>query len=332
MAQQIPSSPSNKSIFEIIGSIKRGELILQPEFQRKFVWNSKHMESFIETILKGYPFPEIYIAQKGLDLETLQGQQVVVDGQQRLSTILRYVTDDGSDSSFGKNTPRYKDLSKVDQKDFLNYTVVIRDMQDISPEQIADVFQRINQTKFSLNQIEISNAIYDGEFISTAKSILDINSEKFEDFSVFSNGEIDRMGDLHFILILLATSEEGGYYAGNRKTEEYIIKYNDEFPNAEHIKEKLSTVLTYIKGLNLDADSMWYRKSNFFTLVMELLRSDRCDQNIASKLIDFEEKVLQNKGDTSSVYGEYYSYMYSGTNSRKARVERGRIFEEKILQ
>ena len=88
---QIPSSPSTKKISDLIGMIKRGDLILQPDFQRKLVWAPKHKESFIDTILRGFPFPEIYIAQSGIDLETFQAQQVVVDGQQRLSTIISYI-------------------------------------------------------------------------------------------------------------------------------------------------------------------------------------------------------------------------------------------------
>ena len=106
MARQLPSSPSNKSIAELIGMIRRKELILQPEFQRKLVWNNSHKEAFIDTILNGFPFPEIYMAQSGIDLDTLQSQQVVVDGQQSLSTIMQYIQ--GSDDDFiCKNIPPF---------------------------------------------------------------------------------------------------------------------------------------------------------------------------------------------------------------------------------
>jgi uncharacterized protein with ParB-like and HNH nuclease domain len=64
MAKQIPAQPDKKSISDLIGKIQRKELILQPEFQREFVWTPSHMENFIKTILDGYPFPEIYIYHK----------------------------------------------------------------------------------------------------------------------------------------------------------------------------------------------------------------------------------------------------------------------------
>ena len=111
------------------------------------------MENFIKTILEGYPFPEIYISQKGIDLETLSTQNVVVDGQQRLTTIKRYI--EGT-HSFEKNIPKFSQLSDPDKTDFLNYDVTVRDLKDVSPEIMIEIFQRINSTKFTLTAISAS--------------------------------------------------------------------------------------------------------------------------------------------------------------------------------
>ena len=198
MAKQLSSSPSNKKISELYKRVKEETLILQPDFQRKLVWSSKHKEAFIDTILKGMPFPEIYIAQSGIDIQKIETQEVVVDGQQRLSTIIQYIDEADDSKIFGKTISKFKDLDAQDKKDFLNYNVVIRDLEDVTPELIREVFRRINQTKFSLEQIEIQNAIYDGEFISTAKDILE--SVEVDHLPIFSDSEISRMSDLHFIL------------------------------------------------------------------------------------------------------------------------------------
>ena len=88
--------------------------VVLPTFQRKLVWAPKHKESFIDTILRGFPFPEIYIAQSGIDLETFQSQQVVVDGQQRLSAIISYV----SDELPCRNIPHYSDLNNQQKADY----------------------------------------------------------------------------------------------------------------------------------------------------------------------------------------------------------------------
>lgn len=317
---QIPSSPSTKKISDLIGMIKRGDLILQPDFQRKLVWSIRHKESFIDTILKGFPFPEIYIAQSGIDLETFQAQQVVVDGQQRLSTIISYINGELP----CKKILHYSALDNQQKAAFLNYDVVVRDLKDASSDTIKEVFRRINLTQYRLNDIEINNAIYEGEFISTAKDIL--NHLDNGSFPLFSDNELNRMGDLNYILMIMATLEEGGYFAGNTMTGEYIIKYDDSYKNAETMKDKILNLFHVIKTFNLDTDSMWYRKSNFFTMFVELSKVSQIPDDIVAKIHSFEDEVLANKGNEENDFGKYYSVMYTGTNSRGARIKRADIF------
>ena len=317
---QIPSSPSTKKISDLIGMIKRGDLILQPDFQRKLVWSIRHKESFIDTILKGFPFPEIYIAQSGIDLETFQAQQVVVDGQQRLSTIISYINGELP----CKKILRYSALDNQQKAAFLNYDVVVRDLKDASSDTIKEVFRRINLTQYRLNDIEINNAIYEGEFISTAKDIL--NHLDNGSFPLFSDNELNRMGDLNYILMIMATLEEGGYFAGNTMTGEYIIKYDDSYENAETMKDKILNLFHVIESFNLDTDSMWYRKSNFFTMFVELSKVSQIPDDIVAKIHSFEDEVLANKGNEENDFGKYYSVMYTGTNSRGARIKRANLF------
>lgn len=326
MAKQIFTSSGSVSISSLINDIRQERLILQPEFQRNLVWNEKHKESFIDTILKGYPFPEIYIAQSGVDFETLQTQQVVVDGQQRLSTIMKYV----SNELTNRTIPRFQDLIEQDKIDFLGYGVSVINLGDASSETIKEVFRRINQTKYSLNPIEIQNAFYDGEFISTAKEILE--GFDVEALPVFSETDINRMIDLNFILLLMATYEENGYFGGNKQTEDYIIQYNDDYPNKESIKQKFFQTLQLIAELHLPSDSIWFRKSNFFTLFCEIVKLDDIPGELKKRLIDFEENVIRNKGHEESEYGKYYSAMYTGTNNRGQRLERGQLFRRCIIE
>lgn len=333
MAKQIPSSPSNKKISELYKRIKDKTLILQPDFQRKFVWTPTHKEAFIETILKGLPFPEIYTAQSGIDIEKIETQEVVVDGQQRLSTLVQYIEEPESSKIFGKLVPKFKDLGQDSQKEFLNYNVVIRDLEDISSDLIREIFKRINQTKFNLEQVEIQNAVYDGEFISTAKEIL--NSVQSEHIPIFSESEMSRMSDLHFILSIMSTLELGGYFTRDAEIEKMVATFNDNFQNKDQMQSKIVSVLKGIKSMNLEPDSIWYRKSNFFTLVIELCKLDNIDyETIKPRLLEFENNVLSNKYTPrdENEFATYYGYMYTGTNSRQARVVRAKLFIKNILQ
>ena len=294
MARQIPSSPSNKKISELYKRIKENTLILQPDFQRKFVWTPGHKEAFIETILKGLPFPEIYTAQSGIDIEKIETQEVVVDGQQRLSTLVQYIEEPEDSKICGKLVPKFKDLGTDSQKESLNYNVVIRDLEDISPDLIREIFKRINQTKFNLEQVEIQNAVYDGEFITTAKEIL--NSVESEHIPIFSESEMSRMSDLHFILSVMSTLELGGYFTRDAEIEKMVAMFNDNFPNKETALNKIVSVLKGIKSMNLEPDSIWYRKSNFFTLAIELCKLENINfETIKPKLLNLEKNVIVNK-------------------------------------
>lgn len=333
MVKQLSSNPSNKKISELYNRVKNKTLILQPDFQRKLVWSNKHKEAFIDTILKGMPFPEIYIAQSGVDIEKLETQEVVVDGQQRLSTIIQYIEEADDSKIFGKLVPKFKALEEEAKKDFLNYNVVIRDLLDVDSNLIREIFRRINQTKFNLEQVEIQNAIYDGEFISTAKEILD--SIEQEHIPIFSDSEISRMSDLHFILSAMSTITNEGYFARDGEIEKMVAKYNDSFPERKEITEKIITTLKNIKALGLKDDSIWYRKSNFFTLLIELYKYSNLDLlRIKHNLLKFEQNVLQNKNlpTEKNVFAEYYTYMYTGTNSRQARVKRAQILKNEVLE
>jgi hypothetical protein len=326
MARQIQAQPDKKTISDLIGKIHREELILQPEFQRGFVWTSEHMESFIKTILEGYPFPEIYISQKGINLETLSTQNVVVDGQQRLTTIKRYI--EGT-HDFEKTIPRFADLDNNSKTDFLNYDVTVRDLKDVSSATMIEIFHRINSTKFTLTAIEINNAIYDGKFIQCGKKIVEnLNNIELK-VPIFSESELTRMADLHFLLLVMSTLEEGGYFPADKEVERYIAWYNDEYPRYEEMADKLTAIILSINSSALPDDSMWYRKSNYFTLLCELFWSGSSIYSLVDELLGFEEKVMENKGANKegNPYALYYSCMYVGTNSRNARVQRSEILK-----
>ncbi|CCQ50260.1 hypothetical protein [Crocosphaera watsonii] len=79
----------------------------------------------------------------------------------------------------------------------MSYQIVVRDIGQVDDSDIKEVFRRINLTKFKLEDVEIYNAIYDGEFIQTAKDILD--NIDLSDFPVFRESEFTRMADLYFI-------------------------------------------------------------------------------------------------------------------------------------
>ena len=320
---------TNNTIADLYGQVKSENLKLQPEFQRKFVWNTRHQKTFIETILKGLPFPEIYIADSGVDIEKISTQKVVVDGQQRLSTIIQYI--DGEIPIETKDEIiEYAKLATSAKKAFLNYLVVIRQLGDVNSDTIKEIFRRINLTRYALNAYEIHHAIYDGEYIGLAQSLAD-NSD-FKALPTFSEADNARMQDMGFALLVITTYEVGGYFTGDKEIEGYIKKFNNNYPTLQATQSKLFSTVKLIKNLNLKKDSTWFRKSNLFTLFIELAMAESIPKDLESRLLEFEKKIQNNKdSNKDDDYSKYYSYMYSGTNRRLARVERSRIFKENVM-
>lgn len=328
MTIQIKPSVTNPTIADIYQLIDQGKLILRPDFQRKFVWTHQHQEEFIDTILNGLPFPEIYVCEGEIDIKKMRTTRNVIDGQQRLTTIRNYI-DGNQEKTFAK-IKKYEELTDNQKKDFLSYQIVMRDIGKVSEETTREIFRRINLTKFKLDDIEIHNAIYDGEFIKTAKTILD--NIELERYGVLKESELTRMADLHFILLVMSTLEKGGYFAQDREVESMIATLNDEYQNKDHMIALLLKAFAIINDLDLPPDSMWFRKSNFFTLVVETAKHiNVLPADFKQKLLLLEKEVMLAKVNTESPYAKYYSYMYQATHGRTARVTRANFFETDCL-
>ncbi len=328
MFNQIKPSVTNPTVADIYQLIEEGKLILSPDFQRKFVWTHEHQESFIDTVLSGLPFPEIYVCEGDVDVKKMKTTRNVIDGQQRLTTIRNYI--EGKDEKDPVKIKKYEDLTDEQKQNFLSYQIVMRDIGKVDLETTREIFRRINLTKFKLDDIEIHNAVYDGEFIKSAKTILD--NIELEKYGVLKESEFTRMADLHFILLVMSTIEKGGYFAQDREVEPMISGLNEEYPNKDHMISLLIKVFATISDLDLPLDSMWFRKSNFFTLVVEIAKHiETLPEDFKDRIISMEEKVMEGKINPQSHYAKYYSCMYQGTHGRTARVVRSEYFENECF-
>ncbi|GLJ04287.1 DUF262 domain-containing protein [Bacillus sp. YKCMOAS1] len=325
---------SNKKIIDIYNEIKAGNLKLQPDFQRKLVWNKDHKESFIETIILGLPFPEVYTAVGEINLETRKTEVLVVDGQQRLSTIYEYIN--GADTITYKKIEKFKDLSPEEQKDFFYYVIVVRDLGHLPLPDIKQIFRRINSVDYALGAMEINNALYDGEYISTGKVIVD----KYNLCHTFKETEVSRMKDLEFILAIMVTNDTGGYFTGYREVEDYVRNYNDYYKDREKTLRSFEKLSNIIDSLNLLEDSIWLNsRSCYFTLLVELLKvSDNISiendsGNLSELLNEFNNKVMETREiikEGREKYSAFYKAMYQGTSSKKNRTLRGKLLAEEL--
>ena len=355
------SIPSNTvKLIEIYNKIISGALITGPDFQRKLVWKKQHKYAFIETILLNFPFPEIYIASAEMDMEKLQAREVIVDGQQRVTTIVDYIKGVG-DFANVKNLKSFDDLTPEEKKEFLNYLVSVKDLKDIGEENINEVFKRINSTDYSLNSNEVLNAEYGGgEFAIFCKLLADKNykpTEKETDINldeqtrqlvssfflknnVFSENDIKRMFDSQYIMLIVSTLLEGKYFGRNSKINFYLEKYNFDFSIHTDILNKLLNSISIIDKLKFSENSYWFNKPNLFTLLLELNNVLEVNLNfvkLEQSLIDLENKVdIYFNGDEyeikllSADETKYFEVSRQGSHELAAREHRGKVVKELI--
>src|SRR5688572_29351583 len=134
------TTATNRKVRELLTSLREGKLIPRPDFQRRLVWNNKDKSHFLETVLLDYPFPEIYVAAGDVDVETGEGTELLVDGQQRITTLFQYFSSSPDLVLYGNIKP-YAELTKERKEAFLQYDVVVRDLGRMDIEVIKNVFR-----------------------------------------------------------------------------------------------------------------------------------------------------------------------------------------------
>jgi Protein of unknown function DUF262 len=329
------TSATNKRIRELLTGIKDQTIVPRPEFQRRLVWTNRHKQEFIKTVLQEYPFPEIYVATGDVNPDTAEGTQMLVDGQQRISTLYQYFT--GSPDIRLGEVPAYSSLQQETKLAFLEYEVVVRDLGKKTIDEIKEVFTRINSTKYSLNAMEIHNARFDGAFKQFGEALA--GHEFFERHGVFKSNDIKRMGDLVFCLALVITLLST-YFNRDDDLEEYLDKYNDEFPGAEKIQMELSAVFDFVTSLQLEVNSRAWRKAELLNLLAEVHRQMIKDSaaldpaKVRSDLVTLYDRVNAvgaGGTDVDEVTG-YYKAAIQATNDRSNRITRGTVVGKVLKQ
>ncbi|MBU1340426.1 MAG: DUF262 domain-containing protein [Proteobacteria bacterium] len=326
------TSATNRKLRLLLTGIQNGVLIPRPEFQRRLVWSNKHKLEFLKTVLEGYPFPEIYIAAGDVDSETGEGNEMLVDGQQRITTLYQYFKS-SDDLKLDKMTKPYRELEEAEKIAFLEYEVVVRDLGKLPIPEILEIFRRINSTNYALNAMEIHNARFDGEFKQFGEEIAE--HQFFSDSRFFTPQEIKRMGDTRFCLILLCTLMSG-YSNRDDVLEKYLENYNETFEHQDKLRSEFNRVAEFITNCSFDQKSRVWKKADLFTLFVEVhrylfKREVQIDETgAATALKSFYNDVdsIIDPNDTSNHAGIYYKAALQATNDRGNRLKRGEIIQK----
>lgn len=280
------------------------ELELQPPFQRNPVWQEKQQAYLIDTILKGYPIPELYV-QTLVDGDGDE-RYVVVDGQQRIRACLEFLNDEYvlGEESGNLAGLTFSDLDDDDRKRIFGYKFVVRELPDLSNPEIRQIFERLNRNNVALNPQEIRHATYWGEFIT---SMTKISQDDFWVTSgLFTSRDIRRMIDIEFVSEI-AVANLFGLQNKKQSLDNFYKNFESEFPDRKAVEKTFRKVLGELSQLlDWPTSTRWSKKTDFYTLFLVIAK---------------HEADLPFDADTRTQVGERLKVMSAAVGDRISEVE-----------
>jgi hypothetical protein len=189
-------------------------------------------------------------------------------------------------------------------------------------------------TAYSLNEMEINNAVYAGELKRFAEELA--SQSFFERHRIFTSYDLRRMGDIRYTLTIVITMM-AGYFNRDELLQPYLDENNDEFPLREEMRERCMSMLAFIDDCRFPEESRVWKKIDFFTVMIELDRlaararlPSALKPDLARKRLEvFYAKVNEvRSGDAAEAdEGQYYYAVVQASNDRLNRVRRGKIIE-----
>lgn len=210
-----------------------GKLVIQPEYQRNYIYSGGKDGDVIRSLLMGYPLGLIYFNDAGPKFE-------VLDGQQRITSIGRFVTGkfairiDGREQTFSS-------LPKEKQELILGSALLVYVCTGTEAE-IKAWFQTINIAGIPLNRQELLNAIYSGPFVTAAKAVFSNSANANQQrWSAYVKGDPKRQEVLEVAL---------GWIADARKqtVDGYLAAHRQESGIAE-LQSYFNSVMSWIDGV-----------------------------------------------------------------------------------
>ncbi|WP_174368059.1 DUF262 domain-containing protein [Deinococcus sp. JMULE3] len=195
---------ADRSLSEFYRWRQAGRVILDPSWQRKFVWDKRRSSQLVESFLLDIPVPVVYLARNK------ENKYEVIDGVQRLTSIFLFMKNElvlkGLEVLKDLNGKSFKDLDDAMQNKFRDATLRTFELTpETSQNLLFLIFQRLNTGGIQLNEMEIRNCIYRGDLNDLLPELA--KDKNFQE--VVNQSNIDkRMVDRALVLRFLAFYEK----------------------------------------------------------------------------------------------------------------------------
>ncbi len=313
-----------------------GKYDFSPGYQRESVWSEEKQSFLIDSILKNIPIPPIFLHQT-IDDVTGSTTFAVIDGKQRLTSIINFINGLIPSSSEGEDSPLYvEELAGLEFNDlnseelietrraFWRYSIPIEYIDTDEKLIIDSIFDRLNRNGEPLEGQELRRANYYGsELLETIESLSMTEFWKARLLHV----DVKRMEDREFVSEILFYLLEGSPLKSDQNELDKLYKQYAEQDkmNWARIKGEFIDITAYMSSLNLDYErhkitgvSHLYA---LWGLCIYCLREQIPHQFVADRLNVFYEELRSGK-ELNESHSSYKKSMASSTRMKSARVKR----------
>jgi hypothetical protein len=229
----ISLAKNDRSLSDLYRWFKDSRLVIDPEWQRQYVWDRKRASRLIESFLIDLPIPVIYLAVND------QGKYEVIDGLQRLTSAFDYFDNKypltGLEIQRGLNGKKFGDLTPLQQYKLWDTTLRTFELAQNTPKDLMFlIFERLNTGGVALNDMEIRNCLFRGKLNDLLKELAE--DENFV-AAVSQKGLQKRMKDRMLVLRFLAFYERN-YKIARKGLKAFFNDYLDDNRNPKESKIK----------------------------------------------------------------------------------------------
>jgi 5-methylcytosine-specific restriction endonuclease McrA len=216
-----------------------GKLTIQPEYQRNYIYaDGKRDVAVIESILKGYPLGLIYFNKVNT------AQLEVLDGQQRITSLGRYVTNKFAVKDENGMQQYFSSISLDKQTKINEAKLLIYECEGTESE-IKEWFRTINIAGVPLNNQELLNAVYSGPFVTLGKEeFSNSRNANIQKWSAYISGSANRQEFLECALEWVSKGNIGDYMSSHR-FDSNITELKNYFKS---VIDWVSTVFTSVES------------------------------------------------------------------------------------
>lgn len=308
------------TVGDFISWQKNKVLELSPSFQRRPVWSPGAKSYLIDTIIRGLPIPIIFLREKKTDLNKLATVREIVDGQQRIRSIISFVAPQllkdfkpqrdafqvqrtHNNEIFGKD---YEELPDEIKNKILNYQFSVHVLpSSVDDREVLQIFARMNATGVKLNDQELRNAEHYGEFKTSCFNMAAEQLPRWRKWGIFTENNFARMNEVEltseFALLMIK-----GITGKTQAAINNAYKDKDEnYPEREEIERRFEYVMEIIDDkLGDEIKFSPYKKKTIFYCLFAViynaaftLRSPLDKKSKAKVITDAEFTQIKVAGD-----------------------------------